>query len=284
MTYLWILIGLLIFFAILFNLMMKGFKNPERKHEKTPGHFNIDFEEVLIPTKNNRTLYGWWVFKDQSLPTIILVHGWGRNVERVIPYIKKLKNDFNLLAYDSRNHGNSDKDKHSTMVKFAEDISASIDFLINEKKISNSKIGVIGISIGGAGGIYAASRDGRIKKLVAIGAFANPMDIMKMHLKKRHVPYLPLGWLLLNYLQFVIGFRFDDVAPENNINKISASILLIHGTEDETIPFSHAERLHNSAKSETTELLAIQGRGHSDCHEEKGFWEEIINFLSRPYN
>ena len=151
MIFLWIIVILVIVFAGLFMLMMKGFKNHERKHSKTPGNFNIDFKEILIPTRNNRSLYGWWIPNKKSLPTIILVHGWGRNVERMMPYISRFRKNFNLLAFDSRNHGNSDRDKYSTMVKFAEDISASVDYLIDQIKISNKNIGVIGLSIGGSG-------------------------------------------------------------------------------------------------------------------------------------
>lgn len=271
---------LLVVFSILFKLMMKGFTNPERKHRMTPGNFNIDFEEVLIPTKNNCTLYGWWLFNDKELPAIILVHGWGRNVERMMPYIQKIYGDFNLLAFDSRTHGNSDKDKYSTMVKFAEDISASVDFLFDESKISNNEIGVIGLSVGGAAAVYAASNDRRIKSLVTIGAFANPMDVMKMHLKKRHVPYYPIGWLLLNYLQFRIGFRFNEVAPEKKFDSIDYPVLIIHGEADETIPVAHADRLYSSSIKENTELWKIPNMGHSDCHKAAGFWERIRLFFN----
>lgn len=257
---------------------MKGFKNRETKHTKTPGHHKIDFEEIIIPTKNNCTLYGWWIPGHTTQPTVILVHGWGRNVERMMPYIKQLRNDYNLLTFDSRNHGNSDRDKHSTMVKFAEDISSSIDFLIEELKISNREIGIVGLSIGGAAAIYAASNDDRIKSVVTVGAFANPMDIMKMQLKKRHVPYYPVGWVLLKYLEYLVGFRFNDVAPEKNIVKTDASILLIHGAKDETIPPVHAERL-KKAGGNKTELWMIDKHGHSDCHDELGYWDRLRQFF-----
>ena len=263
--------------------MMKGFKNKETKHQKMPKDFNIDFEEIQIPTNHNCSLYGWWMLNNESLPTIILVHGWGRNVERMMPYIQHLNNHFNLLTFDSRNHGNSDKDKISTMVKFAEDISASIDFLLDDIKISNREIGVIGLSIGGAATIYAAAKDSRINNLITVGAFANPLDVMKSQLKKRRVPYSPLGWLLLNYLQLIIGFRFNTVAPENQIHQINAPILIIHGKKDVTIPVSHAERLNNLVRNEFRNLWIIPSRGHSDCHKETGYWDRILLYYKTTH-
>ena len=264
---------------------MNGFRNPERKHERTPQDEGFNYEEVHFETRNNKKLYGWWMFKDSFYPTIILVHGWGRNVERMIPYIVKLNQQpFNLLVFDSRNHGSSDKDKTSTMKKFAEDISASIDFISSIPDQANTEFGVLGLSIGGAAAIYACAHDERIMSVVTVGAFANPMDVMKMQLKKRYVPFYPIGWFLLSYLELIIGFKFNDIAPENHIDKTKASLLLIHGTDDATIPLSHAERLKSRSKPDKTELWVIPGKGHSDCHLEKGFWDKIILFFNKSLN
>jgi len=92
------------------------------------------------------------------------MHGWGRNAGRLIPYIKNLQdNGFNLLAFDTRHHGNSDHDKFSSMVKFAQDISASIDFIEADPITEKDNVFLIGLSIGGAASIYAAAADSRIK-------------------------------------------------------------------------------------------------------------------------
>lgn len=264
---------------------MNGFRNPERKHEKTPLDEDITFEEIHFKTRNNKKLYGWWIFKNSDYPTIVLVHGWGRNVERMIPYLVELNQQhYNLLVFDSRNHGSSDKDKTSTMKKFAEDISASIDFVLNKPELINTKIGVLGLSIGGAAAIYASAHDDRIKSAVTVGAFANPMDVMKLQLSKRNVPFYPIGWILLSYLQLMLGLKFNDIAPENHIEKVNADLLLIHGTDDATIPLSHAERLKKRSQNGKAELWVIPVKGHSDCHLETGFWNKIILFFNNTLN
>jgi dipeptidyl aminopeptidase/acylaminoacyl peptidase len=197
----------------------------------------------------------------------------------MLPYIKNLYGKgYNLLTFDSRNHGHSDDDDHSTMKKFAEDISAAIDFVEKQSGITNKNTGVIGLSIGGAATIYAAGHDDRIKCCITVGAFANPLDMMRHQLSSHHVPFNPFGWLLIKYLQRVVGFRFEEIAPERFIGKTSATVLLIHGENDETVPLSHAERLLAAGK-ENVELWKIPGRGHSDCHLEEGFWEKVNEFL-----
>jgi len=285
MTVVWIILGLLLLFVLLFRIMMNGFRNPQRKHTTSPLEIGIPFEEVRFITHNNRSLYGWWIFKNETYPTIILVHGWGRNVGRMMPYIEQLnKQQFNLLTFDARHHGSSDKDKLSTMKKFAEDISSAFDFV--HQRIDNdvSKIGVVGLSIGGGAAIYASAHDKRIKSIITVGAFANPLDVMKLQLAKRHVPYYPVGLILLKYLEFLVGFKFNDIAPEKYIHHTDTKILLIHGTDDLTIPISHARRLNNNSKSKNVELWEIENRGHSDCHKEEGYWDKIIQFLTKSLN
>lgn len=284
MTVIWIIIGLLLLFVLLFRIMMNGFRNPQRKHTTTPLEIGIPFEAVRFKTQNDCSLYGWWMLKDKNCPTIVLVHGWGRNVGRMIPYIEKLNNQqFNLLTFDARHHGSSDKDKLSTIKKFAEDISSAIDFA-QQRINGDSKIGVVGLSIGGGAAIYAAAHDERIKSIVTVGAFANPLDVMKLQLSKRHVPYYPVGLILLRYLEFLVGFKFNEIAPEKHIQHTDAKILLIHGTDDLTIPISHAKRLINDSKKDNVELWEIENRGHSDCHKEEGYWNKINQFLAESLN
>ena len=149
----------------------------------------------------------------------------------------RLKNvNFNLLAFDSRNHGNSDDDGHSNMKKFAQDILSAINFIDKQTEITNNQFGLIGLSIGGGASIYASAHDDRIKSVVTVGAFANPVDIMRMQLRRKHIPYQPVGKLFLKYLEHKVGFRFEDIAPEKHIGKSNARFMLVHGTKDETIP------------------------------------------------
>ena len=193
MIVVYILIAVLLIFIILFGLMIKGYSNSPRPHKITPKDFDISCDEIKFSTKNNHRLYGWWIpalteCKD-VFPTIILIHGWNRNLDRMMPYINRLHDKgYNILAFDSRNHGSSDLDGFSSMLKFAEDISASIDFIEHQLCIDRNKIGVIGLSIGGSASIYASAHDKRIKKVIAVGAFANPVDIMSSEFSKRNVP------------------------------------------------------------------------------------------------
>ncbi len=281
MIYLFFILLLILLLFLFFRKAAQGFKNPERAHDVTPSDHGIPFRELSVPTLNNKKLYGWYMAESSQAPTIILVHGWGRNAGRTMPYIRALhKQGFNLLAFDARHHGSSDRDDFSTMKKFAEDILSVIDFLDQADLSDNRKYIIIGLSIGGSAAIYASSQDARISRVVTVGALADPLEIMKKQLADHHVPYIPLGYLVLEYLQRSIKLRFRDIAPEKFISRSRASFLLIHGDEDQTIPVSHAQRLYEASQKEKSQLWLIKGKGHSDCHHEPGFWQRIIQFIS----
>ena len=281
MIYFIILLVFIVLPIVIFQMILKGFKNPQRKHNKTPDSFGVDFEEVSIPTNNNRKLYGWLMSKNPSLSTIILMHGWGRNVERMMPYIEQLsKLDFNLLAFDARHHGNSDDDDHSTMKKFAEDIQSSIRFIQNNTKITNEAFGLVGLSIGGAASIYAAAHEAKIKSVITVGAFADPYEIMRAQMASYRIPFNPVGKFIFWYLERKVGFKFHDIAPEKHISKSGARFFLIHGEDDKTIPIDHVHRLESAARKENVKTWKIPGRGHSDCHFENSYWPNITRFLT----
>ena len=234
----------------------------------------------MIPTKNNRSLYGWWIPGKESHPLIILVHGWGRNAGRMMPYIDQFHNaGFNLVAFDSRNHGSSDADQHSTMLKFAEDINATMEYAFEKGWMNSEKAGLIGLSIGGAASIYAAAHDDRIKAVISVGAFAEPQAVMKKQLTDRHIP-TPIIWASLKYAQYKVGFKFSDIAPVNHIQNAEADILLIHGEKDVTVPVEQGEKLYANGRKGKVELWRLPNKGHSDCHFEDGYWEKVTGFIN----
>jgi dipeptidyl aminopeptidase/acylaminoacyl peptidase len=280
-----ITIIVVLFFLIGFSLFLAShsYKFKKEPNKYTPAKYGFDFQKIRIPTKNNKNLYGWWVPTEnpnsENKPTIILIHGWSRNVDRVMSFIKKLHPaGYNLLAFDSRCHGKSDDDKFSSMVKFMEDICAAIDYSEKLQNVDTSRVGVLGLSIGGAASIYAASLDNRIKSVVTGGAFAHPTKVMEIEFKKRKIPYYPFIWLIFKYMEFRIGAKFDDIAPSNNIMKSDASIFLIHGIDDATVPIEQADELFQAGNPDKVKLWKVEGKGHSDCNHHPEFWDKVLDF------
>ena len=285
LTLLWTLLALLILLLVFRYLTAHMYRLKLTPHTETPKKFGIPFQEVHFPTWNQRSLYGWWIPAEQhatTAPTLILVHGWSRNLGRMLRYIEHLHpRGYNLLAFDARHHGSSDLDDHSSMYKFGQDIQAAEQY-VSTLAIDPQQIGVIGHSIGGAGAVYAAALDPQIKAVVTVGAPAHPLDVMQREFKGHHVP-APLSWLLLKQIESRIGASYELFAPVNNINKAAASFLVIHGDQDKVVLHSQGEKLSAAARPGQCEFWSIAGRGHSNCHREPGFWDRVDAFFQNSF-
>ncbi len=284
MTFLGILIGIGVLAFLLDAGLSRMYQNPRACHQATPAQFGMGFEEVRFPTRNQRMLYGWWIRatagRSERVPTLVLVHGWGRNVERMLPYIEHLHPlGYHLLAFDARHHGSSDPDGYASMPKFAEDIRAALDFLQDELGGKLGPVGVVGLSVGGSAAIYAASQDARIRSVMTVGAFAHPGDVIRADFHKRGIPAFPMAWIICKHIELRIGRRLDRIAPVNNIGKASAHILLIHGEEDVVIPVEQAHKLQRAAQPVPVQLWLLPGKGHSDCHLHPPFWDKVDEFF-----
>ncbi len=278
MLFFYIFLILFILSTIIFYLIYRGFKNPVNPHNRIPTNIGLRVDEVKFPSVKGQDIYAWKVESNPDFPTVILVHGWGRNVERMTPYLRKLCcRGFNMLAFDARGHGNSHNDGPMTMLKFAEDIGSATEYILSNKNQKNKAISLIGLSIGGASSILAASRDSRIQKVVTVGAFAHPLAVMTKQLKDRHIPYYPFIWLFFKFVKWRTHINFDEIAPENNILKAQADFLLIHGENDAIVPLEQGLKLKKIQPK--VELWVIPKRGHSNCHLEKGFWDKVGDFL-----
>ncbi len=280
MTVLVTVIGLAAIYQLLvLGLLVFGWRNPQVPHRRDPGALGIAFESTRFETAGGRTLYGWWIPSGQPhAPVVVLVHGWGRNVERMLPWIAMLHPaGFDLLVFDARNHGSSDPDGYASLPKFSRDVRAAVDHLATLAPGRSHRVGVLGLSIGGSGAIHAAAHDPRIVAVVSVGAFAHPGDPRATvgRFWWLLAPALPLAFRVV---EVRIGARLAAVAPENVIGTARARFLLIHGGDDTVVPVAHGRRLAAAAGDAAT-LWVIPGRGHSDPHLEPGVADRVVGFL-----
>lgn len=279
MIFLLVIIVLILFILSMDRLIEKMYRNERKTHHLTPEKYKIRFEENYISDDQGSQLYSWWIPGAANAPILILVHGWGRNLSRMMPYIKNLHPlGYNLLAFDARNHGSSSPEKHTTVGTFSEDILAVLDFLTKSDLINSDRIGILGLSIGGGAAINAAGWDERIKSVVTVGALSHPVAVMRYEFQKRHIPNFIAG-AILGYMRLRFRLDFDVIAPVNNISQTNAAILLIHGEKDETIPLAQGQALAEAGNSARTSLWIVPGMGHSNCHDHPQFWEKVSAFL-----
>lgn len=269
--------------AVFHALIRWSLRAPRVAERSTPGALELPYTEERIPTANGKQLFAWFVPVKASgpAPALAVVHGWGGNMETMLPLALPLhRAGYALLFFDARSHGRSDQDSFSSMPRFAEDLDYALYWLKWQPGVDPKRLGAVGHSVGAAAALLAASRRDDLSAVVSIAAFSHPQTMMRRLLAVWRVPYVPFGWYVLRYVQRVIGHRFDDIAPINTIVRVRCPVLLVHGTEDVTVPVAEAEALHARRGEGRGELLLVKG-SHDSYQELEKQLGDVVYFLDQ---
>jgi len=241
----------------------------------------LAYEAVQIPTASGKQLFAWWLPVSAADTSIIILHGWGGNAELMLPMAQPFQQaGINVLLIDARNHGNSDVDTFSSLPRFAEDLDHAIDWLRQKHPVQSRRLALLGHSVGAGAALLSASRKRDITAVISISAFAHPEWMMKRYLQRFHLPDLVVG-LVLNYVQWIIGHRFSDIAPLSTVCRIDCPILLVHGRADTTVPVEDARAIAAGCPESNITLLEIDEAEHDsvDKIEQHGF--ALVSFLQQ---
>lgn len=260
----------------------RGFKAPRTKPTQTPADYGLHYRAARIPTVGGKTLSGWCMAADKTAPTVIVAHGWGANAALMLPLAAPLRRDgWTVVMFDARNHGESDEDNFSSMPRFAEDIAACLDWLRAETDLQPQAVAALGHSVGGAAALLAASQRADIDAVISLSAFDHPLRVMRRSLALVHIPYRPFGWLICRYVERIIGWRFDDIAPIATVGKIACPILVGHGALDDVVSPDAAREIAAKAPQGLCELAIIADTGHEAPVDYERVHQILRGFLER---
>ena len=238
-----------------------------------PSELKLEWEDVSFKTKDGITLRGWFLPSGKSDKAVIMIHGITADRHEGMRWAPSFNRaGFNILLFDLRNHGKSDKAISGMGMHEKEDIKAAMDFMLGHKKMT--KAGIFGVSMGAASGISAMADDQRIAAGVFEAGYADLYDLLStMMVRDFHLPQFPL--LNITSLLFRIrgGIPMSAVSPEKYIGKIAPRpVFIIHCREDNYIPYSHGERIFSAAR-EPKEFYAAACNIHAEA------WQSDAKFL-----
>jgi pimeloyl-ACP methyl ester carboxylesterase len=255
------------------------FRAPRVVERGSPKNFGLDYREMWIPTAKGKRLYAWFIPAAMPGPTLIILHGWGGNAEMMLPMAFPFhRAGMNVLLLDARNHGRSDSDSFSSLPKFAEDLGHTIDWIKASFEDEREKIALLGHSVGAGAVLLEASRRRDILAVIGVAAFAHPEWLMRRFLRCLSIPNL-LSSLILRYVEWIIGYRYEKIAPINTACRVECPVLLVHGERDATIPVSDALAIKAHCKDKAVRILLIEDAGHNSARKVEEYGEQLIAFL-----
>lgn len=251
------------------RLLLRGLHPARLPHEHGPSDLGIPLrsvQSVTVPGPGGAALFAWFIaptHPPNGLASAVLVmHGWGSNASLMLPAVSVLRDaGLSVLVMDARCHGLSDGADFTSMPRFAEDMEAGLNWLAAHPNINPSAMAVMGHSVGAAAALLCARRRADVCAVVSLSAFAHPADMMRRWLRARRVPQRVLGEWVLAHVQHVIGASFEDIAPTTSIQHLRCPVLLVHGLDDDTVPFADARRILAASARSDAALMAVAG-GH----------------------
>jgi len=231
-----------------------------------------DAQDVAFESDGLR-LKGWW-FRGTAprRRTLVYLHGSADNRASGIFIAERfLARGFDVLAYDSRAHGESEGAACTYGYYEKGDLRRAIDL------IGVQPVVVLGVSLGAAVALQAAADDPRIAAVVAVSTFSDLRTVAR-----ERAPVIATRGDIeaaFKLAEEQAHFKVDDVSPLVAARRIHVPVLLVHGdTDRETLP-DHSRRVF-AALTVDKRLLLVPGAGHNDVLRPE-VWTEIDAWLDR---
>ena len=259
----------------------------------------IEIEATKDYEKENKTIYrdNLKIAGELYIPTndydvfplIILSHGFGGNMSSTRnDALTFTKQGFATFIFDFIGGGFSiQSDGQMTEMSVlteAQDLNTVIDYLLEDERISSHHIFLLGQSQGGFVSTYVAGTRNDIRGLIGFyPAYCIKDDALEQYPNADQVPdpyqMSKMGTTLGKiYYTDVTSFDIYEVMED-----IECNTLLMHGTNDNVVPISNAERA--SITIPNCEYIVYQGQGHGfSGAADKDSAERTIKFLKENLN
>ena len=250
-----------------------------QKPRQQPDDFDLPNVALRIPVGRRKRLFGWWIPAARSRRSVIILHGWSSNAAQLLPLAAPFhRAGYNVLLFDARNHGQSDRNGIASLPAFADDLAHVRQWLKREKTECVEEEYLIGHSVGAGAVLFEAARHPGCNAVISLAAFAHPDLLMRRQLEKHPLPRWLIG-PILKYVQWVIGHRFDDIAPVDTIKKVQCPVLIVHGKADRTVPPSDAETIYQSCPESRCQLLLVEKATHGSIEKIEACGEKLVRFF-----
>ena len=202
--------------------------------------------------------------------TIVYLHGIADNRTSAAGVIERFgKRGFDVLAYDSRAHGESPGDICTYGFFEKQDLHRVLD------TVDSGPIVLIGASLGAAVALQEAAADARVTAVIAAETFADLRTVAT-----ERAPFFFTPGIIGRAFQIAEQqgqFEVKAVSPEAAAVKIKIPVLLIHGAADADTPPDHSRRVL-AALAGPKRLILVPGAHHNESLR-GDVWPEVEGWL-----
>lgn len=195
-------------------------------------------QEVWLTTKDDIRLNAALVRQAKPKGAILYLHGNRGSLKRCLAQTRQFDNmGYDILVLDYRTYGKSEGKLENEAQMYA-DAQLAYDYL--SERYDN--ITIVGYSMGSGMASFLAANN-PTKALLLIAPYVSIVDM-----KNKYIPFVP---------NFLLKYQFR---TDRNLAKVSCPTILVHGHNDEVIPFDSSTKLNKLFPS--SEVVGLPGVGH----------------------
>jgi len=241
--------------------------HPTSDIARTPRDVGLEYQDLYFTTADNVRLNGWFIPHPLASATMIWFHGNAGNIGDRVDNIKILheKIRISIFIFDYRGYGRSPGSSSEATTYL--DGEAAMNFVRSQLQVESKNLLIFGRSLGAAVAAEMASRHDS-RAVILESPFASIGEMAGLML-----PVVPIGPLL--------SAKFDVIAK---VGKITAPLLVLHGDQDEIIPFEQGQRVFAAAR-QPKQFYPIKGANHNDTFIAggNGYYERLKSFIETSH-
>jgi fermentation-respiration switch protein FrsA (DUF1100 family) len=256
--------GLAVIYYILIPLLIAAWVT----HPRQAGVKRIDlgapYEDVTFTTVDGLKLAGWFI-PSRNGATVIALPGANNDRSDVAEHAALLaRHGYGVLLFDPRGNGESEGDPNQFGWHTGKDIRAALAFLRGRPDVDPTRIGALGLSMGGEAVLQATAQNAAIRAVVAEGAGARSVDEILLQPGAAKWISLPQTWLT-----YAAAGALSRVAPPPSLKEMTPLIaprplLLIYAAGGQQAGEAQLNPVYFEAAKEPKELWAIPDAGHTE--------------------
>jgi fermentation-respiration switch protein FrsA (DUF1100 family) len=270
---------------------------PERGLIGDPADFGLPFDDVYFTASDGVRLHGWFVpgaggsveqsnigtelrsesvplFQGSSVPaapggvTWLWCHGNAGNISHRLENLRLLHDELGVAVFifDYRGYGRSEGSPSEEGTY--RDAEGAVDYVLSRPDVQPERTFYFGRSLGAAVAVELATRRPPFALILE-----SPLPSIA-ELARHHYPFLPVRGLLRT--------KYDSLSK---IARVRVPLLVLHGDQDEVIPFEAGKKLFEAA-NEPKRFYTIRGAGHNDTYVVGGreYFRALREFVENPTN
>ncbi len=252
---------------------------PAKNWVQTPDQLGLTYKDVALTAEDGVKLSAWWLAaKGDIKGSVLFLHGNAENISTHIHSVAWLPaQGYQVLLLDYRGYGRSEG--QPALPDVFMDIEAALLWLASAPQTQGKPKIILGQSLGASMGGYVVGRQSssavwrrQLDAVILDAGFSRYSDVAREAAASHW-----LTWPLQYPAAWMMPTEYDLVDVVANISP--TPLLLIHGTQDQVIPYHHVEALYKAA-NKPKHRLRYDGP-HIGTFNDAENQHLVIDFLDR---